>query len=109
MAVSLTTHNAQPPIHPSIHPSIRPSIHPSIHPSNHITTRAPSIPPDKPNHLLGIADEPSIWAGAALGVDTFDSCFPTRIARHGTLLTQDGPVYIRKGGEVGGWVGGGWC
>jgi len=56
----------------------------------------PHLPVDKPNHLLGIADEPSIWAGAALGVDTFDSCFPTRIARHGTLLTQQGPVYIRK-------------
>ncbi len=23
------------------------------------------------------------------GIDTFDSCFPTRIARHGTLLTEN--------------------
>lgn len=59
-----------------------------------------SLPVDKPNHLLGIADEQSIWPGAALGVDTFDSCFPTRIARHGTLLTRQGHLYIRKGKRV---------
>lgn len=70
------------------------------------TLYTPSLPVDKPNHLLGIADEPSIWAGAALGVDTFDSCFPTRIARHGTLLTENGPVYIRKGAEHASWIGG---
>jgi queuine tRNA-ribosyltransferase len=38
----------------------------------------PKLPKGKPNHLLGIADERSIHAGVPLGVDTFDSCFPTR-------------------------------
>ena len=43
----------------------------------------------KPRHLLGIADEESIWNAARNGIDTMDSCYPTRVARHGTLLTRN--------------------
>ena len=57
----------------------------------------PLLPEDKPNHILGIADPASIEHGVASGADTFDSCFPTRVARHGTLLTRDGPLHIRQG------------
>jgi len=56
----------------------------------------PQLPGDKPNHLLGIADEPSIDASVPLGVDTFDSCFPTRLGRHNTLLTREGRLNIKK-------------
>ena len=49
----------------------------------------PLLPRDRPNHLLGLADPESIAHGVACGVDTFDSCYPTRIARHGTLLTSE--------------------
>ena len=38
----------------------------------------PLIPTDKPNHLLGIADITSILQAAPYGIDTFDSCYPTR-------------------------------
>ena len=38
----------------------------------------PALPRGKPNHLLGIADEISVRGAVALGVDTFDSCLPTR-------------------------------
>lgn len=57
----------------------------------------PRLPADRPNHLLGIADVESIAGAVPLGVDTFDSCFPTRLGRHGTLLTQGGRVDIRSG------------
>lgn len=58
----------------------------------------PLIPKDRPNHLLGIADIESIQGCVPKGVDTFDSCFPTRIGRHGTLLTKRfGKVLIRQG------------
>jgi queuine tRNA-ribosyltransferase len=50
----------------------------------------------KPIHLLGLADEQSIRLGVKLGIDTFDSCFPTRLARHGTLLTKTGKVHVRN-------------
>ena len=54
----------------------------------------PLIPTDKPNHLLGVGDLESIEAGVRLGVDTFDSSFPTRMGRHGTLLTRQGRIKI---------------
>src|SRR3546814_13992339 len=41
---------------------------------------------ERPVHLLGIGGVRDIWAGVALGVDTFDCVTPTRIARHGWAL-----------------------
>jgi len=51
----------------------------------------------KPRHLLGIADEESIRNAVTRGLDTLDSCYPTRIGRHGTLLTRNGPIKIKSG------------
>jgi len=56
----------------------------------------PQVPDTKPNHILGIADEKSIEALVPFGCDTFDACNPTRIARHGTLLTTDGQLRITQ-------------
>jgi queuine tRNA-ribosyltransferase len=56
----------------------------------------PQMLEDKPNHLLGIGDLESIDFGVPLGVDTFDSSYPTRAARHGLLLTKNGPIKIEK-------------
>ena len=44
----------------------------------------------------GIADPESAAAVVPLGIDTMDSCNPTRIARHGLLLGTDGPVKIKQ-------------
>lgn len=52
---------------------------------------------DKPRHLLGIADVDSIRHAVASGVDTADSSYPTKLARHGTLLTRDGLLRIKRG------------
>jgi len=57
----------------------------------------PQLPLDKPNHLLGIGDLESIDHCVPLGIDTFDSSYPTRAARHGVLLTKNGPLKITKG------------
>ena len=51
----------------------------------------------KPRHLLGIADEESIRNAVARGIDTLDSCYPTRIARHGSVLTNGGSIKIKSG------------
>ena len=56
----------------------------------------PLIPRSKPNHLLGIGDVTSIANGIKLGVDSFDSAYPSQIARHGTLLSAQGSINIRK-------------
>jgi queuine tRNA-ribosyltransferase len=59
----------------------------------------PFIPYEKPNHLLGIGDLESIERAVPLGIDTFDSSYPTRAARHGVLLTKQGPLKILKNGN----------
>lgn len=61
-----------------------------------LTDLMPHIPEDHPNHLLGIGDLPSLKACIPLGLDTFDSSYPTRAARHGLLLTQSGGIKIRR-------------
>ncbi len=48
----------------------------------------PELPRDKPRHLLGIGDVPSIFAGVERGVDTFDCVSPTRNARNAGLLKR---------------------
>lgn len=61
-----------------------------------VSYTVPCIHKDKPIHLLGIADLPSIKQIIPLGIDTFDSSYPTRIARHGLLLTHDKTVKIKS-------------
>lgn len=56
----------------------------------------PLLPEERPNHLLGIGDLLSIEQSIPLGIDTFDSSYPTRSARHGVLFSRSGPVNITK-------------
>lgn len=56
----------------------------------------PHIPDGFPTHLLGIGDLPSLEEAIPLGIDTFDSSYPTKAARHGTLFTETGPLKITK-------------
>ncbi len=57
----------------------------------------PLLPPEKPNHLLGIGDLESIAQCVPLGIDTFDSSYPTKAARHGVLFTEnEGKIKITK-------------
>lgn len=63
---------------------------------NLLSFTLPLLPEDKPNHLLGIGDLPSIDRCVPLGIDTFDSSYPTRAARHGILLTKEGGLNITK-------------
>ena len=48
----------------------------------------PFLPRDKPRHLLGIGDVPSIFEAVERGMDTFDCVSPTRNARNGGLLKR---------------------
>jgi queuine tRNA-ribosyltransferase len=60
----------------------------------------PRLPKEKPNHLLGIGDLESLHASIPLGIDTFDSSYPTRAARHGVLLSKHGPVKVTRGSNA---------
>ncbi len=61
-----------------------------------ISFTRPLLPDDQPNHLLGIGDLPSLAALIPVGIDTFDSSYPTRAARHGLLLTHSGGIKIEQ-------------
>ncbi len=54
------------------------------------------LPQNKPNHLLGIGDLKSLATLIPFGIDTFDSSYPTKAARHGLLLTKKGGLKINK-------------
>jgi queuine tRNA-ribosyltransferase len=56
----------------------------------------PRLPEEKPNHLLGIGDLESLERCIPIGIDTFDSSYPTRAARHGMLLTKKGAIKVEK-------------
>ena len=54
------------------------------------------LPEDQPRYLMGVGDPLSIVDAVALGVDMFDCVLPTRLARHGTLLTDGGRLNIKR-------------
>lgn len=54
------------------------------------------IPDSLPNHLLGIGDLDSLQRLIPYGIDTFDSSYPTRAARHGLLFSDDGGIKISQ-------------
>lgn len=53
------------------------------------------LPFDKPRYLMGVGSVDEILYGVSKGVDMFDCVLPTRIARHGALMTSTGRVNIR--------------
>ncbi|HYD10193.1 MAG TPA: tRNA guanosine(34) transglycosylase Tgt [Acidimicrobiales bacterium] len=54
------------------------------------------LPLDKPRYLMGVGDPAGMVEAVARGVDMFDCVLPTRLARHGTLLTNGGRVNLRN-------------
>lgn len=54
------------------------------------------LPEDKPRYLMGVGAVNDILEGIERGVDMFDCVLPTRIARHGTLMTSNGRINIKK-------------
>ena len=56
----------------------------------------PYLPTDKPRYEMGIGAINDILEAVERGVDMFDCVLPTRIARHGTLMTSQGRITIRK-------------
>ncbi|MGE3955068.1 MAG: tRNA guanosine(34) transglycosylase Tgt [Parachlamydiales bacterium] len=61
-----------------------------------LTCILPLLPEEKPNHLLGIGDLASLESCIPLGIDTFDSSYPTKAARHGVVFTSEGPLRIEQ-------------
>lgn len=56
----------------------------------------PYLPEDKPRYVMGVGKPEDIEALTAIGVDCFDSVYPTMSARHGTMFTSTGRIYLDK-------------
>ncbi|MEY2476113.1 MAG: queuine tRNA-ribosyltransferase [Actinomycetota bacterium] len=54
------------------------------------------LPADRPRYLMGVGDPVGLVEAIALGVDMFDCVLPTRLARHGTVLTSTGRLSLRN-------------
>ena len=54
------------------------------------------LPEEKPRYLMGVGSVAELLDSIAAGVDIFDSAFPTRNARHKTILTKTGYYDITK-------------
>lgn len=54
------------------------------------------LPEDKPRHFLGIGEPGDLLLGIAEGMDLFDCVAATRLGRHGTIYTKQGPIHLKK-------------
>ena len=54
------------------------------------------LPADRPRYLMGVGDPVGLAEAVARGVDLFDCVLPTRLGRHGTVLTSAGRLSLRS-------------
>ncbi|HVM01231.1 MAG TPA: tRNA guanosine(34) transglycosylase Tgt [Acidimicrobiales bacterium] len=59
------------------------------------------LPAGAPRYLMGVGDPVGLVEAVALGVDLFDCVLPTRLARHGTVLTGGGRLNLRNAAHRG--------
>jgi queuine tRNA-ribosyltransferase len=53
------------------------------------------LPVSAPRYVMGLGDTEGILECVARGVDLFDCVLPTRLARHGKVLTRDGDFSMK--------------
>jgi queuine tRNA-ribosyltransferase len=56
----------------------------------------PELPPDRVRYVMGLGDTEGVLDAIARGCDLFDCVWPTRLARHGRVLTADGDFNLRR-------------
>ena len=54
------------------------------------------LPTDRLRYLMGVGDPVSLVESVAVGVDLFDCVLPSRLGRHGTVLTDGGRINLRN-------------
>lgn len=54
------------------------------------------MPKDKVRYLMGVGTADCIVEAVNLGVDMMDCVFPTRVARNGTAMTNEGRLVVRN-------------
>ena len=56
----------------------------------------PLVPEDKARYLMGVGSPVELLNSIELGIDIFDSAFPTRNARHQSIMTSNGKIDTAK-------------
>ncbi len=54
------------------------------------------LPEGKPRYLMGVGHPEDLVAAMGLGVDLFDSVYPTRTGRFGSALTPEGRINLKN-------------
>ena len=54
------------------------------------------LPKDQPRYFMGLGDPVGIVEAVARGVDMFDCVLPTRLARHGAVLSDAGRYNLKR-------------
>ena len=54
------------------------------------------LPPEKPRYVMGLGDPIGVMDAVLRGADLFDCVWPTRLARHGRVLTARGDFNLRR-------------
>lgn len=56
----------------------------------------PELPAEKVRYVMGLGDSEGVLDAIARGCDLFDCVWPTRLARHGRILTSTGDYNLRR-------------
>lgn len=56
----------------------------------------PVLPDESVRYVMGLGDSEGVLDAIARGADLFDCVWPTRLARHGRVLTPDGDFNLRR-------------
>ncbi|MDH4128695.1 MAG: tRNA guanosine(34) transglycosylase Tgt [Spirochaetota bacterium] len=55
-----------------------------------------NLPINKPRYLMGVGKPIDLIHGVEMGIDLFDSVYPTRVARNATVFTLNGPLLLKN-------------
>ena len=61
-----------------------------------VAAAIPELPEDAPRYVMGLGDTEGILDCVQRGVDLFDCVLPTRLARHGKVLSRTGDFSIKR-------------
>jgi len=56
----------------------------------------PHLPAQKPRYLMGVGTPLDLVEAVSRGIDQFDCVLPTRMGRHGTAYTDQGPLRVKR-------------
>jgi queuine tRNA-ribosyltransferase len=59
-----------------------------------LSSQIPVLDYEKPKYLMGVGSPQDILKAVELGVDVFDSVYPTRNERRGSIMTSEGQIKI---------------